>query len=146
MKKRALRLFCAVCASLIVASNLILAVAAAEIFNYDKFVNDPRYEVRAETRNNATWTNWGNSDKEVWTDSGERLLLYYLFNARDAKEKAGYRLFDQVVHLRYKLPSQFTSLYTQNRTYRYYIADLRNGNNDVKDNIIDINGDGFKYM
>ena len=119
---------------------------AAEIFDYDKFINNPNYEVRAETRNNAKMYYWSGEDADKLTDTGERLLLYYLFNARDAKEKPGYRLFEQTVHLKYKLPSAYTSLYTPNRTYRYYIADFLGGSNKVKDNTLDQNVDSYEYQ
>ena len=73
-------------------------------------------------------------------------MLYYLFNSRDAKENAGFRLFEQKVHLLYKIPSVYTSLYTPGRKYRYYVADFSAGRNDVKDNMYDENIEEFEYQ
>ena len=143
MKKR---IFSSVILVLMLLPALCIPAFAADIFNYDKYINDPNYEVRAETRNNAEMYNWNGTDPDKVTDTGERLLLYYLFNARDAKEKAGYRLFEQTVHLKYKLPSVYTSLYTPGRKYRYYVADFRSGRNEVSDNMYDNDVGSFEYQ
>lgn len=143
MKKRILS---SVILVLMLLPVLCIPEFAADIFNYDKFINNPNYEVRAETRNNAQMYYWSGEDPDKLTDTGERLLLYYLFNARDAKEKPGYRLFEQQVHLKYKLPSAYTSLFTPGRTYRYYIADFLGGSDKVKDNTIDLNVDTYEYQ
>ena len=143
---RVMKFLCGAFATLMIASYFVVVSFAADIFNYDKFINNPNYEVRAETRNNVDMYYWSGEDADKLTDTGERLLLYYLFNAKDAKEKPGYRLFEQKVHLKYKLPSAYTSLYTPNRTYRYYIADFTAGRNDVKDNTIDLNVDTYEYQ
>ena len=145
MKKTVRKLICGACAALLIASNLVLPLFAANIFDYDRFINDPNYEVRAETRNNAELYYWGTAYPDKVTDTGERLLLYYLFNSRDAKEKAGYRLFEQKVHLVYRLPSAYTSLYTPGRTYRYYMADFLSGNNNVTDDTFEDFIDSYQY-
>ncbi len=147
MKKRLLRLLCGIFAACLIASNFAFVSFAEEIFNYDKFINDPRYEVRVETRNNFELDfYWGDAYPDKVTDTGEKLLLYYLFNSRDAKEKAGYRLFEQKVHLLYKIPSVYTSLYTSGRQYRYYVADFSAGRNDVKDNMYDDYINEYQYQ
>ncbi len=147
MKKRLLRLLCGIFAACLIASNFAFVSFAADIFNYDKFINDPRYEVRVETRNNFELDfYWGDAYPDKVTDTGEKLLLYYLFNSRDAKENAGFRLFEQKVHLLYKIPSVYTSLYTPGRKYRYYVADFSAGRNDVKDNMYDENIEEFEYQ
>lgn len=126
---------------------LCIPAFAADIFNYDKFINNPAYEVRAETRNNFELDfYWGDAYPDKVTDTGEKLLLYYLFNAQDAEEKPGYRLLEQKVHLKYKLPSVYTSLYTPGRKYRYYDADFSAGHNDVEDNMLDDNIEEYQYQ
>ncbi len=147
MKKILLKLLCGAFAAFLTVPYLAFPSLAADLFNYDKFINNPNYEVRAETRNNFELDfYWGDTYPDKVTDTGEKLLLYYLFNARDAKEKPGYRLFEQKVHLTYKLPSAYTSLYTPGRKYRYYVADFSAGRNDVKDNMVDDYINEYQYQ
>ncbi|MBP0990615.1 MAG: hypothetical protein J5874_05520, partial [Oscillospiraceae bacterium] len=147
MINRVMKFLCGAFAALMIASYFVVVPFAADIFNYDKFINNPNYEVRAETRNNFELDfYWGDAYPDKVTDTGEKLLLYYLFNARDAKEKPGYRLFEQKVHLKYKLPSAYTSLYTPGRKYRYYVADFSAGRNDVTDNMLDDYIEEYQYQ